>query len=86
MTRDLCDTCATELVERIAARSTDWTRDSALLSYIEIDAFTVGASRCDACGDDDASTYRMPEAIATRAGRPVSRFAPSDAARLAAIR
>lgn len=81
-TQALCETHATDMVEAIAAKSTNWTRDSALLSYIGVDAEPVPCAICGAEG----MTYSEPcwDSISFIGSRIVPTFSPRDMARLGA--
>ena len=80
--RALCDGCATDMVEAIATRSKNWTRDSALLSYIDVDLEPV---TCEVCGAEGC-TYSEPDwdHISFIGSRIVSQFSPRDMAAIGA--
>ena len=52
----LCDEHATQAVERVAMTSRNWERDSAILSYMNVDLDPVA---CSVCGETGA-TYSAP--------------------------
>ena len=74
--RALCDNCATDMVEAIAAKSRNWTRDSALLSYIDVDLAPVA---CEVCGAEGC-TYSEPcwDELSFIGAQVASRFSPTD--------